>query len=335
MRILLISTDALPTPPPRYGGNERVVALLATALGRAGHAVTVVARDDSPEGDGYTVARLPAGTDPLTAWPDAWWRQWDVVHDHGWRLVSWRLAARHPDRRWWMTWHGPRIDDVVGWFPPVPPNLRIAGLTPSHALALAASLDVPVAVTPNAVDLGAYPLQAGPRSLPPLVLARIDPAKGQHLARWLARQAGRDLLLAGTEHLGPDPAYVQALLTRADGHRVEWLGDLGDEAKRWYLSQTQAVLWPAWGYEEPFGLGVLEALAVGTPVLALARGGIPDLLGRNSPMIRTSLADLADALHQWDRTLRALPDPRACRGIAGQWSVRRMLAAYETFWAAG
>lgn len=335
MRVLLVSTDVLPTPPERYGGNERVVDLLARVLVEAGHTVGVVALDAPAAEAPYTRFPIPMGTDPVAHFAPDWWDQWDIVHDHGWRLVSWRLARQRPDRTWYMTWHGPRIDDAVGWFPAVPPNLRIAGLTPSHALSLQAVLGVPVAVTPNAVDLRQYPLYPGARTLPPLVLARLDPAKGQHLAMALAQAAGMDLLLAGNEHLGPDGRFSQAIITHADGRRVTWLGDIGGGRKLWFLSQTTAVLWPVWGYEEPFGLGVVEALAVGTPVLALAHGGLGDLLGWRSPLVFPSLSALAAALQRWPVTRSRLPDPVTLRSLAGQWSPRRMQRAYEALWAAG
>jgi glycosyltransferase involved in cell wall biosynthesis len=45
--IALLCPVWFPAPPPRYGGIENVVALLAEGLERAGHDVTVFASGDS------------------------------------------------------------------------------------------------------------------------------------------------------------------------------------------------------------------------------------------------------------------------------------------------
>ena len=41
LRIALISPVWYPVPPPRYGGTERIVSLLADGLADAGHDVTL------------------------------------------------------------------------------------------------------------------------------------------------------------------------------------------------------------------------------------------------------------------------------------------------------
>jgi glycosyltransferase involved in cell wall biosynthesis len=48
-------------------------------------------------------------------------------------------------------------------------------------------------------------------------------------------------------------------------------------------SAAAAVVTPRW--EEPFGLVVAEALAVGTPVAAFARGGVPEILDERTGVL--------------------------------------------------
>ena len=50
MKIALVSTVALTTPPRKYGGTELVVAELARGLTALGHDVTVFATGDSQPG---------------------------------------------------------------------------------------------------------------------------------------------------------------------------------------------------------------------------------------------------------------------------------------------
>ena len=50
MKIAILSTPHLPTPPPGHGGSEMVAGLLAAGLAREGHEVVVVGHPDSRPG---------------------------------------------------------------------------------------------------------------------------------------------------------------------------------------------------------------------------------------------------------------------------------------------
>ena len=62
-----------------------------------------------------------------------------------------------------------------------------------------------------------------------------------------------------------------------DGDRVEYRGSVGPEERARVLSGAAALLHPI-GFDEPFGLSVVEALACGTPVIAYARGSMAELI---------------------------------------------------------
>lgn len=66
-------------------------------------------------------------------------------------------------------------------------------------------------------------------------------------------------------------------------------GHLGHDELLRELGTAWAFLYPC-KWEEPFGLVVAEAMAVGTPVIAYAKGGIPEILqnGRNGRLIDRS-----------------------------------------------
>src|SRR5262245_26411580 len=61
LRIALVAPPFLPVPPPRYGGTERVVGVLAEGLHRRGHDVTVFASGDSTT-PGRLVPVVPQST---------------------------------------------------------------------------------------------------------------------------------------------------------------------------------------------------------------------------------------------------------------------------------
>jgi glycosyltransferase involved in cell wall biosynthesis len=96
-----------------------------------------------------------------------------------------------------------------------------------------------------------------------LVVSALVPYKRLDLAIDACRQAGLPLKIVGT---GPDLASLRA---RA-GPDVEFLGWAPDEDVRTLYRQARVVLLPG---EEDFGIVPVEAMACGTPVLALAAGG--------------------------------------------------------------
>src|SRR5919197_5659351 len=67
---------------------------------------------------------------------------------------------------------------------------------------------------------------------------------------------------------------VQPLLQGPD---VELIGQVGGSQKDAFLGNAAALLFPI-RWPEPFGLVMLEALACGTPVLALRAGSVPEVI---------------------------------------------------------
>ncbi len=58
---------------------------------------------------------------------------------------------------------------------------------------------------------------------------------------------------------------------------VHFLGPVTEEEKWYLLSRAAALLFPS--FEEGFGLPVLEAMSVGTPVIASSGGALPEVVG--------------------------------------------------------
>jgi glycosyltransferase involved in cell wall biosynthesis len=183
----------------------------------------------------------------------------------------------------------------------------------------------------------ATPLADGADRRPPpekgghvLVLGRINPGKGQDLAARLAHQAGFDLVLAGP--VGPyhrpadlaaaadDPAAAQNpdvrfwrehVAPHVDGVRVRWVGTVVGPERDDLLRTARASVFPL-RWEEPGGTAVVESLALGTPVIGLTRGCLPELVEHGHTGLLTDDEDaLADLILQADRI-----DPRACTAVA-------------------
>ncbi len=292
MRIAVTADPYLPVPPTHYGGIERVIDLLVGELAGRGHEVSLIAHPDS-----RTSARLiPYGRPPHVGWSArvvelaqvgaALWtlrHEVDVIHSFG-RLAA--LLPVLPMRRL------PKIQsyqrDGVPWAS-VHRARRLAGSSLaftgcSTSVYRAAPGDESAAgrwrTIFNGVDIARYGCRSAVRPDAPLMfLGRLDPIKGAHHAIAIARASGRRLTIAGNQvTAGPDTGYFAARIApHLDGDRVRYVGPVDDAAKDVLLGESAALLMPI-EWEEPFGIVMAEACACGTPVIAFARGSVPEVV---------------------------------------------------------
>ena len=58
---------------------------------------------------------------------------------------------------------------------------------------------------------------------------------------------------------------------------MTFVGELNEHQKPGFFAGAAATLFPS-DWPEPFGLVMIESLAAGTPVIALRRGAVPEVL---------------------------------------------------------
>jgi glycosyltransferase involved in cell wall biosynthesis len=284
MRIAQIAPLFEAVPPKLYGGTERVVSNLTEQLVAMGHDVTLFA-----SGDSVTSAKLDA------VWPqairlDPTVKDWIAAH-----LRMLEFVYRRADEFDVLHFH-------IDYFPfslfkrqPVPFVTTLHGRLdlPEFAEIYNLHQDVPVvSISDNQrlplpkLNWARTVLHGIPENLlmPQPVkqeylafLGRISPEKGIDKAIRIAAAAGMKLKVAAKVD-NADKKYfdeeIAPLLTQ--GH-VEFIGEINDAQKPAFLSGAHALLFPI-DWPEPFGLVMIESMACGTPVIAMRRGSVPEVM---------------------------------------------------------
>lgn len=115
-------------------------------------------------------------------------------------------------------------------------------------------------------------------------LGRFVPEKGAHLAVEAAQRAGVPIVLAGTidKHVEESVNYFeQKIKPLIDNCQVKYVGPVNMQQKIDLLSHARGMLNPI-QWEEPFGMVMIEAMAVGCPVIAFNRGAAPEIVSHGS-----------------------------------------------------
>jgi glycosyltransferase involved in cell wall biosynthesis len=139
----------------------------------------------------------------------------------------------------------------------------------------------------------------------------MAPEKGPREAALIARAVGVPLRMAAKLREPAERDYFEAAVEPLLCCDVEYVGELGYEEKVELLGSSFALLNPI-QWAEPFGLVMIEALAVGTPVVATRAGSAPEIIDDGvTGFLRTGRASLGTALVEAPRLDRA-----ACRTAA-------------------
>jgi glycosyltransferase involved in cell wall biosynthesis len=316
------------------GGAEQVLTMLDAAIDEAGHRSLVIACEGSQVAgeliavaasrgplDGAAIAAARARHRRAIA--DALRRERvDLVHMHGVDFDCYLPAEGVPVL---ATLHCPPAWYSAAALRPGRPGTYL------NAVSTGQHLQLMKAPSPNLVEPieNGVPLQAlagSYRKRPfALMLSRIAPEKGVHLAVKAARAANVPLVVAG--ELFPYPEHSRYFKTDVEpllDRRRRYIGPVGFAAKRRLLAAARCLLVCS-QVAETNSLAAREAMGAGTPVVALRCAALSDLIedGRTGLLVEDE-AGLADALTRV-RTL----NPSACRRAAeGRFDARAMTEKY-------
>ena len=317
-------------PPRGYGGIEQMVATLVDGLGALGHHVTLIAAgEDGTQAELFRTFRSNpnglGGPDSLPielihaqrAADRLAGLELDLVHDHS---VVGPLFAPYRSAPTIVTVHGP----VVGWMRRLYGSLRgVSYVAISNAQRRAAPELPWVATVYNGIDVEAAPFRDEKQGHL-VFLGRMSPDKGAVAAIEVARRAGRRLLIAAKASEDDEREYLRTEVEPWLGDDAVYVGDLDAEAKMDFLAGARALLFPI-DWEEPFGLVMVEAMACGTPVIALRRGSVPEVVDDGiTGFVCDSLEDMVEACDRVDEL-----DPfRIRRRCAERFDQRVMTRGY-------
>lgn len=331
MRIAMVAPPYFDVPPAAYGGIETVVADLVDALVARGHEVTLIGagrhatraqrfvttydvgpadRLGEPMPEMVHAAKVARIFDTLDV---------DVIHDH---TMAGPLMARGRLTPTVVTAHGPVLGDSGEYYHALGDTVQLVAISDAQRLS---APDLPwSARVHNAIRAQTFPFRAEKDDYA-LFLGRFHPDKSPHLAIDAARAAGLPIVLAGKCNEPVERAYFAREIEPRIDKDVTIFGIADATAKRRLLSRAACMLFPI-SWEEPFGLVVIEAMVCGTPVVALRRGAVPELIVHDQTGI---IVDEPSELPAAIVRAREL-DPAACRKhVEAGFTVEVMAEGYE------
>ncbi|MBD2180926.1 glycosyltransferase family 4 protein [Planktothrix sp. FACHB-1355] len=285
MRIAQIAPLWERVPPQTYGGTELIVSLLCEELVRRGHEVTLFA-----SGDSITSAKLESihpralRLDPsikeyniyeMLHLSSVYERagEFDILHSHmGCATLLYTKLVKTPT-----------IHTLHGIFTPDNEKLFVHARRQPY-VSISNSQREPrlnlnyVGTVYNGINTSIYEFHQQPEEPPYLAfLGRISPEKGTHLAIEIAKRSGWNLKMAGKVDFVDVEYYEQEVKPHIDGKQIQFLGEANHPQKCALMGGAVATLFPI-TWREPFGLVMIESMAVGTPVIAMSLGSVPEVI---------------------------------------------------------
>jgi glycosyltransferase involved in cell wall biosynthesis len=367
MKIALIAPIENTVPPKDYGGTEWIVYYLAHHLGKRGHKIDLFATEDSPVEPYYRIVHFnykslsslpkifenPISRERINneriikVFGYLFENNYDIIHNHGWRILWFTDILKKNINVYKMvtTHHGPLNTDLKYVF------LNNKNL-PHISISNNQRKDLPqlnyVATIYNGINLNFFPKYEENQTIKDnlVFLGRCVEEKGIKEAIQVALKIKKKLVLIAFVDPISTTTYFQ-VKSFFDGKNIIHYNSLPPEPRWQIISSSKALLMPI-KWEEPFGLMFIESMACGTPVVAFARGSVPEVIkdGETGFIVNPSDDDIRgdfiikktgiEGLCEAVERIYSMPEDqyrkmrKACREhVEKNFTVEKMVDAYE------
>jgi glycosyltransferase involved in cell wall biosynthesis len=203
------------------------------------------------------------------------------------------------------------------------PHLELNCVSQSQASTLPGSVRLPV--VSNGIDVSRHLEMRLPKQNFLLVIARICPEKGIHIALRVAHSLDLPLVIAGPVHpFESHQKYFHDCVKPLLDTKRQYFGPADLPTKAALLAQAACVLIPSL-IAETSSLVAMEAISSGTPVIAFRSGALPEIVEhRRTGLIVDTEEEMADAVR---RAKDFAPDDLRLTAKA-RFDTARMVADY-------
>jgi glycosyltransferase involved in cell wall biosynthesis len=332
LTVLSVAYPLARVSPGTAGGAEQVLLTIDKQLVRRGDRSLVVAAAGSRCSGLLIPVRIPAGKldegarlQAQSSFKEAIHRVLsshpvDIVHMHGLDFHEYLPGAHVPIV---VTLHLP-----LAWYSRSAltsrcSNIKFVAVSRTQAASAPAEIRLDATI-PNGIELGDYSSR-DKRGNYALIMGRICPEKGIHLALDGAERAGVPVMLAGKVFDYPEHRdYFERVIRPRLGQRIRFIGPVGGQCKTELLAGARCLLLASQA-PETSSLVAMESLASGTPVVAWRNGALSEIVshGRTGRLV-SSVEEMADAIARTDEL-----DPAECRREAERrFSSETMMSGY-------
>lgn len=343
MKIGIIAPQAYPIPPKTYGGTELVIYYIVEGMVKKGHDVTLFACEGSEtsakldqnwtkqievgqtfsnENVFYSIERMNHLVDVS--------KDFDILHNHqGLLPITYARYMKCP----LVTTTHTDLSRSIGSDPTRQKIFKSGNIVSISNSQRKGCPDAQYVATVynGTVDLEKYVFGKGGDNL--AWIGRFNPYKGAEKGIAAAKAIGKKLVLAAKIE-EENRTYYEEHIATALGENAEYIGEVNLQQKSDLLGSSKAFVMPI-DWDEPFGLVIIEANACGTPVVAFARGSMPELIKDGVNGFLVEPGDM-DGFKKALEKIYAMPEEQyqelrrtSREHMEKNFSIQRMVDGYE------
>lgn len=329
LRIMVISTNIFPCPPPAYSGLEMIAYLQAKELANRGHSVLLVAPKESQPPEGVSLWPTTMGESESLSFNFGYHEaipQQDVIIDNSWE--KWSYMSKINERTSIPilgVCHAP-CHTTYQTPPPVLHPCFVC-ISKDHSVGAMEAWGIPARTAYDGVDVDFYKAPPGvQRNGRYLFLARMSKIKGPQIAVDMARKLRVGLDLVGDDKFTNETELAHRLIAQSVNN-ITYHGGVNREKCVEFFSKGKALLHMNLLFREPFGLAPVEAQLCGMPVIAWDNGAMRETIKHGETGFLVKSQEEAEELIKTDAVSSIKPE--RCREWAMQFSVKAMGDKYE------